>query len=245
MIQIHHRTAGGASNPHALAGMAKRIKIPLLRMYSIINAYTQRYRVANDSLERYELNIGTDQAPDLNAAPDETSATLPFDHALAAPPSGTRTYHCLVRKRNKYNMVSLNQYATQIEVDSAGDEDYGPLTAPLDISVFASDTEGSAIVTATYAGIDRNKPTHWKIWTTEGSDPDPDIDSPDVSEAMTFVGGRSYIQAEITGATPGATLHVIVGVYRDDDTDQATADAETLDLPEAPDISSSTANAIY
>ena len=62
------------------------------------------YRIADDTLERYELFRGVDEEPDLDGEPYETFTELP--HITDASPSAETFF--VLRKRNKFNLSSLN-----------------------------------------------------------------------------------------------------------------------------------------
>ncbi len=200
--------------------------------------FRQSFRVAEDALDRYELWIGEDAEPDLTAAPDDTSATLPFDTAFTPPGVGTKVLHTVTKKRNKYGLYSFNRWTNLIEVDTNGDEVLGELTAPVDVQLFSTDTTGEILVWATYNGADRNKPDLFEVYATDGADPNPAIDTPAYSGDAIFITEIAVLQARITGYTPGNTIHVIAGVKRSADSEKATAAVVEITLPVAPDIGS-------
>src|SRR5690554_491040 len=136
-------------------------------------------RVYDDSLAGYELYIGDDTQPDFNAAPTETSATLPISTALTPPGAGDKTYYAATRYRNKYDLVSLNVYAEPIRINDTGAVVTDDLSAPYDVAL-SQGTSGEIDITATY---DPNQGTYqadtWYIFiSTDGTDPDPNTDTP-------------------------------------------------------------------
>jgi len=215
-------------------------------MATYYKTYRQDYRVADDSLAKYELYAGEDEMPDFDHSlqPVATSATLPFDWTPDLPDSGSTTQlYLVVRRRNKYDMLSHNRYPTIIEIDELGDEVLGPLTNP-EIENIADGATGAIIVHARYPwGIDRDPADQWEIYVKQGVDPDPDVDNPTAVEAFGRFGIDYRLHKTISGLTPGATYHVLVAVIRSDDSDggrgesavsqHTTAEAVDLDPDDA------------
>lgn len=181
------------------------------------------YRVADSTLDRYELYVGEDQAPDFLASdqPVATSATLPFTHTLTPPASGTTRFHCCVRKRNQYDLLSFNQGCTIFEIDSDGAEELGPLTAPVRAKALSA-PNSTVLAAASYLGVDRYPPDRWQVWAKEGSDPVPGVDSPVLDQAFSELQFQSLL-GSLGAFTPGSTVHVLIGVTRDEDGEVATA----------------------
>lgn len=200
------------------------------------------YRVANTSIVGYELYVGEDAAPDLTATPDETSATLPFTHALAAPMSGSTAYNLTTLYRNQYNeatIISARTY-TAVEIDSNGDQVDNPPTAPEGVALTAS-ASGAITVEAYYYfyGDGANKADTWRIYATVGSDPDPTMDSPVKTVTMEYLSAVSYLNTSITGYSESDDVRVIVTAYNSSTTVQstnttATAVSALADGPSAP-----------
>lgn len=186
----------------------------------------QFYRMANDSLERYELYIGEGSEPDLTASPAATSATLPFTAAVTPPGAGTTELHCLVCKRNKFNLLSFNRYSDLIEIDTAGDEVLGPLTAPTAVAIIPG-ANGYFTVTARYVATDRNQANAWVV----------EIDSAEeYAGAMRFsFGVGAYLQVEVGPFDPGE-VSVVVSSKRTEDGALAAADAVAYTVPTPPAI---------
>lgn len=190
------------------------------------------YRVADTDLEQYELYVGEEGPPDFedSAQPVAVSPTLPFSYALPLPASGVINYYCVVRRRNKYNLLSFNQWSTIISIDEVGDEDLGLLSAP--VNVKALTYPGSYLIAcASYLGGDRYAPSRWKIWAKEGSDPVPGVDSPLVDKEFNSNLEAQSIRSKIGTFTPGSTVHVLVGVERDGDGALATAAVVQQTIP--------------
>jgi len=180
----------------------------------------QTYRVADDSLEKYELYVGEDAMPEFDGIgqPVETSATLPFSWTPVPPGAGTLQLWAVTRKRNKYDLLSHNQHPTIIEIDDNGDEVLGPLSDPEILRVLDGDS-GEIIVFARYPiDVDRDPADTWELYVEAGIDPDPDID---VAVATASFGGPwsdHHWRIAEDGLTPGTVYHVLVVVKRDGDT---------------------------
>lgn len=182
-------------------------------------ALRQIYRVADNSLSRYELYVGEDVMPDFGGVgqPVATETSLPVSWTPTPPGAGTLKLYAVTRKRNKYNLLSHNQHPTIVEIDDTGDEVLGPLTAPEILRVLDRES-GELIVQARYPrGIDRNEADTWELYVEAGIDPDPDLDSP-VATADFAQPGADWMWKIIEDSlTPGTTYHVMVVVKRDGD----------------------------
>lgn len=164
--------------------------------------YFDNYRVENTTLEQYELYIGEDGSPNLSGSPDATSATLPFSHTISPPVSGETNFHCVVRKRNAYDLISLNQYERIIIVDDNGDEVIPDPSSPVDVELLNWYGE-KVVLNATY-NIDNDiSPANtWSYYVTDnGVDPIPGVD-PEIEEDM-------------HSASVPQRLHVVFGPYAD------------------------------
>jgi len=182
--------------------------------------YRQTYRVADASLDRYELYLGEDAIPDFDASdqPVATSLTLPFNYSPdPADSDDTKLLYIVVRKRSQYDLLSTNQHPTIIEIDDLGDEQLGPLTAPEILRVIDC-LSGSVIVSARYPrDVDENEADTWDVYAELGIDPDPDTDTPLATVQMGTPGVDFMITQELESLTPGALYHVMVVVRREDE----------------------------
>jgi hypothetical protein len=182
--------------------------------------YRQSYRVADDSLDRYELYVGEDQMPDFDASdqPVATSSSLPISYAPDPADSGqTKVLYCVTRKRSKYNLLSHNQHPTLIEIDDLGEEQLGPITDPEILNVIDS-TTGAVIINAQYPrDVDQNEADTWDIYAKLGADPDPDLDTPVETFAMGTPGVAFMMTKKITGLTAGSTYHFVVVARRQEE----------------------------
>lgn len=204
-----------------------------------------QYAVADDSLDRYELYAGLGVAIDYTT-PVATSATLPFNYMPVLPgPGTTRVDKYVCRKRNKYNLVGGNVYATEITIDENGDDVSSPLSVPENVTLTAL-PGGEVEVLADYYGTrDADPADTWLIYaTTTGVDPDPTTDTPtevDMSGAGTFgffaVNGawgslNKGLRAVLGPYSWGTDLRVLVRVRRkgtpDVDSNNTAATALTV-----------------
>lgn len=211
--------------------------------------YKQFYRVADDSLDRYELYQGEDQMPDFDASdqPVATSPTLPFSDTPPLPSSGSVIdLYNVVRKRNKYNLLSHNQHPTIIQINDLGEEELGPLSAPEILSVTDEETYEIAVFARYPYGVDRNEADTWELYIKEGVDPDPDVDSPVATESFGAPGAdyRWYIQYLSSSLTPGSTYHIMVVVKRSEsgDTERGESTVVQHTMAETFDMDAETAS---
>lgn len=179
--------------------------------------YQQSYRVADTTLEQYELYVGEGSIPDFDASdqPVATGASFPISWTPPTPGSGaTIKLYAVTRKRNRYNLLSHNQYPTIIEINDLGEEELGPITDPEILNVIDG-VSGEIKVFARYPlSVDRNEADTWELYVEEGVDPDPDLDTPVVTE--TFGGSLAEYNwtATLDGLTPGLVYHCMVVVRR-------------------------------
>lgn len=136
------------------------------------------HRIADDSLERYELFRGVDQEPDLEGEPYETFSTLP--HTTEAELSAETFF--VLRKRNKFNLSSLNIKSWSVKLDADGDIVIPDPADPQNVNIVpAAGATGYVTAQYLYDSGDENAATHWLIYfTDDGSDPDPGVDEPTV-----------------------------------------------------------------
>lgn len=172
------------------------------------------HRVANDAIVLYELYKGTDASPDFTAAPSETFASLPHETGVFA---ADHTYHLVLRKRNKFNLLSQNIIETIIEIDAGGDQVAARPSDPVCVTV-APAAGGKASVKAQYSNVSDGDDAAdtWLIYlTNDGGDPDPDIDEPD-TEAMIFSGGVAILDWLSDAEADETIIKVLVRTRRID-----------------------------
>jgi len=184
------------------------------------------YRVSDDSLERYELYRGVDSEPDLTASPWETFDSLP--HESAALDAG-HTYYFVLRKRNKYNLVSQNIESTSLIIDSEGNEVEPSPDGPYSVTIEAAAAgKGYVVAEYLYDITDDYAAMHWLIYfTDDGSDPDPETDEPTVV-AMTKRNGKAILRWTSPAADDGDTLKVLVRCRRVDG--ESNYDSDNTDI---------------
>ncbi len=165
------------------------------------------YRIADNSLDRYELYRGVDEEPDLEGEPDETFVELPY--VTSVEPSAE--LHLVTRRRNKYNLVSLNITSWKIKTDADGQFIIPDPDAPLDVNITPA-AGATGYVTAQYLFDDDDEyaATHWLIYfTDDGSDPNPDVDEP-VIIAMNKLNNRAVLKWTSPSADNEDILKVLV-----------------------------------
>lgn len=180
--------------------------------------FRQRYRVADDSLERYELYVGRDEVPDFDDStqPVATSSSLPISYSPSpADPGATVELNCVVRKRNKYNLLSFNQYPTIVEIDETGAEVDGPISTPEIIDV-VDGASGQVFVFARYPrGIDRVEADTWRVYAEIGVYPNPLLYNFKTERSMDKPGVEYLSKIPVTGLTAGSTYHFVVEARRE------------------------------
>lgn len=183
-------------------------------MTTYVGSGAGQFRIAENALAGYEVYHGTDAEPDFAAAPWETSATLP--HTTAALDVSHVHYLC-VRYRNKYNLVSQNIISTSFDVAADGTISTVKPSDPVNTEI-AAGAAGTFDVTSEYYYLEdgANAATQWLIYlTTNGSDPNPSVDSPTVV-SMVSVDGISKLDWTSAASADGATGKVIVRTRRVD-----------------------------
>jgi hypothetical protein len=203
----------------------------------------QGYRIAETALAQYELYVGEDAPPDLDAAPAATSATLPFSHAITPPVAGLKTIYSVLRQRTVYGLVSLNQQPKIFVIDDNGDLVLGPLTAPTLVTSYPTVT-GYADVLASYNySADEDSADKWEIYAKLNSDPVIGVDSPILTVNVNEVSdGIAYLNENIGPFATGNTLHVLVAVKRDADNERNSAAVVEVILPAAPELNAELAS---
>lgn len=244
-LWIHREVPAGAT-----VDAAAQNKIHLQYDYDGVtytNTISGYYRIADTTLNAYEMYIGEDAEPDFTAAPAATSSTLPVSKVITPPGSGQTEFRVAILERNEYDLVSLNQYTRKVVVASAGTQ-VSTTTAPTGVTV--TDFAGGKVrIAAQYSPEDdgqANRATHWQIFISgDGTAPDPDADTP-TYVPMIGTTGRTYILTgnEVLNHTAGpfangSTIQVLVRTWRSSDgasSTNTTATSLTVGsiLPAAP-----------
>jgi hypothetical protein len=140
--------------------------------------YVARYRIADDSLDRYELYLAYDDDDMEFSTPAATSASLPLTHTVTPPGSGERWVRVVVRRRNAYDLQSANVYERRLRIDASGDEVNVP-DAPVNVSLRAAGGNRLALLGEWHRYESAVDATQWRYYVrTDGVDPDPDVDTP-------------------------------------------------------------------
>lgn len=183
------------------------------------------YRVSSSLLARYELYRGVDGAAIDFDTPYQTSSLLPFSTAAQTP---GHTYAYVVRRRNRYDLVSQNIAEWVVDVDGGGAVVPTPPSAP-EFAVAAA-AAGTVLVTAEYA-YDVDGAAAGDTWLvylrSDGTDPDPDIDTPATS-AMRLADGVAKLSYTSAAFAEGATVKVLVRVRRSGTPDVDSTNADIL-----------------
>lgn len=170
------------------------------------------YRVSDATLAGYLLYRGVDAAPDLDAAPWQTFAALPY----TTPALAADARHVLVlRRRDAYGLVSRNNAGRSVDLDAAGDELPARPSDPGSVSV-APAAGGTVLVTARYAyGADGAAAADaWLIYLrSDGVDPDPAVDAA-VEVPMIRADGVAKLSYTSAAFAEGATVKAIVRTRR-------------------------------
>lgn len=180
-------------------------------------------RIADNDLEQYELHVGVGSLPDLSASPNEVFTSIPYTTTLTLGTSTTN--YAVVNRRNKYNLATKSLTATVFRIDGSGNQVQPVPTGPDGISWRAGDG-GTFLLDAVYvAALDGDYPAdEWEIYLrTNGTDPDPSIDTP-TTQALTVDGnGIAYLSGYATTAySDGTTGKVILRVKRTSDSAYST-----------------------
>lgn len=183
-----------------------------------------QYRVADGALAQYELFLGEDGPPDFGAAPTQTGA-LPLVAALAA---GHR-WEWAVRARNAYDLSSQNTLTRVVTLNGDGEEAGAALTNPEIVSM-TSAPGGEVDLRLRYNGLaDVTPGDTFRVYVrTNGTNPDPETDSP-IDTQMTVTGlVRPEIEAivKLGPYTYGTPVAVIARVYST--TLEAESDSTTV-----------------
>lgn len=236
-LRIHREIPAGAT-----AAYAQESSI-IIECGAYSQKYYGLYRIASTSAAKYDVFIGEDARPSFTTA-DQTETALPFDIALTPPVSGTKTYSVVVRETDTCGLTSYNTFAHDFTLDDAGEQLNADITPPQDVTLTETGS-GYVRLQARYPrGIDATNADTFKYYiTTDGTDPDPALDTP-VSVTMQIGQGLADVRildVVIGPYTYGTDLRVLVTSYRTADTTESENTAPTtatiaLVAPPAPSI---------
>jgi hypothetical protein len=177
------------------------------------NQVTDQYRIADDSLDRYELFKGEAGAePDLTAAPWETFASRPHVTAALSYPGD---YRFVLARRNRYGLLSRNVKSWALQLDGVGAQVTTPPGAPVNQAIEAG-ALGAFRVAAEYdyRADGALAADAWLVYlATGGADPDPGVDVPEVV-AMSKVGALAVLDWDSVAFPEGTSGKVLVRVRR-------------------------------
>jgi len=185
-------------------------------------------RIANDSVAGWVVYVGSNSMPNFNGSYSGFSTSLPVSVPITPPVSGTKKLFVVVRKRNKYGLISQNSHPEIITINSSGSEVMVSLTAPENLGVHVT-PDGKLKIGAAYPQVyqDKNPATAWRFWV--GSSAPNVSNSPDVSVS---VNGPGMI-VTLGPYSPG-TYHIAVALYRSGDVSQSPESRTTVVIPDAP-----------
>lgn len=188
------------------------------------------YRIANEATRGYAVWVGVGGMPDLSADPTHFSNTLPVSIPVVPPGVGTDTYYVVTRERDAYGLLSQNQRATVITIDTSGQQVDEAIPVPQEVLVGARGN-GAIRFRGTYPTMayDYLPATHWRMWI-DSVPVDPETDPP-TATLPTRLGYPLF--ADLTPFTPG-TYYWAVALYRSSDGVQSPAVEGTVEYPEDP-----------
>lgn len=201
-----------------------------------INRIRGTHSIENTAVELYEHYYSVTSPPDLTGAPTETSASLP--HTTAALGGGAGFYYLYTQKVNRWGLPSGPLQMTVIELGKVGEVIIRRPSAPVNVTIEAA-ASAAVRVTAEYRhGADEDRAADtWLIYlTNDGSDPDPDLDTP-TEVSMVRADGVAYLDWTSSNQGDGNTVKAIVRTARssDDRESSNTAIVSTTATIDAPD----------
>lgn len=182
-------------------------------LLSVNGRITGLYRVSDPTLDRYEIFRGVDGAAiDFDAAPWHTAASLP---ATFAAPAAAHRYEFVVRKRSAYNASSQNKDAHLLDLDGSGNERAVPPSDPTEAGIAAAAGAFTLVrASYTYEPDGDDQADTWVVYLrSNGTDPDPTIDTP-YTEAMSTVDGTARLAYSAGPFGEGDDVRVIVRTRR-------------------------------
>jgi hypothetical protein len=194
------------------------------------NTYTQPlsgfFREANTDIAEYLAYVGDGVMPDFDASPAATSATLPVTYSLPLPGAGlTKTYYACLRQRDKYGLIGRNQYSRRHVIDENGDDVTPEVSAPVNATL--TNTQSGEVILDVwyYPDQDSDPADTWLIYvSTDGTNPDPDTDTPTEIGMVSGFGLRPYFHLNrVLGPYAfGTDLRVLPRVMRGSDDTEST-----------------------
>ena len=195
-----------------------------------------QFAVNSAAAGQYELYHALGSEPDLTAAPWKTFASLPYESSTTM--AGEGKHYLVLRYRNVQGLVSRNIVSRVIELDDADAEIRVVPTMPIDVAIVQA---GGLFYQAVGAychyddmageenGSEDNRADQWLLYvTTDGSDPDPDVDEPAVTTIRT-PDALAYFDSGAVAVGDGLTVKAKLAVRRTADSrDSAASDTVTV-----------------
>jgi hypothetical protein len=180
------------------------------------------YRIAVDSLDRYELHVGTDAEPDLSSPPTDTFTSLPYNTTTPLAPG--HQYHLITNKRNRWDLVSQGTQSTVIVLDGNGNQIEPPPSAPIVVS-WSPASSGRFILRAVYYYTVDDPAVQADEFALyfrfDGTNPNPATDNP-VIIAGTRVDGAMALNYSTGSYSVGSVGKVLVRTLRSSDFVEST-----------------------
>ena len=237
------RTVSDGASPTAAATGSINVRFTYSgTTYDLV--LSEGYRIYDTSYSRYELFTSTSSGFPSTSSAATTSTSTSFSYALTPPGSGTREYHLLCCRRNKYNLLGQNLWYKSITIDDAGDEVADSVSEPYNVSVQDTHSGYVMIRGSYYSGRDDNPADTWRYWVSQdGTNPDTAADTPTTAN-MTDAGYGlvpAYALSAEAGPYPyGDTIRVLVRSHRSSDSEDSsntTPTTHTIGSVYAPNAS--------
>lgn len=205
------------------------------------------WRIAVTAARKLLLHVGFNELPDLDADPDDTltvpPGASPEEHLAANPwttsaelDQGDGTYNVAVNFQNEYGLRSEQLLTTTITLAN-GEASANPPSPPV-IQTMEAAAAGAFRVTAVYYWLQdtaEQRADQFLVYlSTDGSDPDPDNDSPTVVNATLAGDGLAILDWTSTAFAGGTVGKVLVRMRRSGD----GADSESSDILSAIAVAS-------
>lgn len=171
------------------------------------------YRQENPAEDLYNVYRGLNQSPDFDAAPFQTSVSLPIVTAALA---ANNNHHFVTRKINEFGLESKNIEETIIRIDAGGDEVAANPSAPDNISVVPAAANTVRVRADYFYGPDGDdQAVSYLVYTKVGADPVVGVDAPEVV-TMVKRDGNAHLDHTTTAFNDGDDVRVLVTTRRVD-----------------------------
>lgn len=235
------------------------LNIPVQVMFEFtVEGGTYNAKIGNNigfrdaTMDPYLLYVGEDTAPDLDGLPVAIS-TSPVVYNLTPPMSGTKTFNYVLRKRNAFDLFSLNSYASSVTINSAGEEVTSSISNPVNVTLEQIGS-GKLRVRAEYTpGLDATPTTSFIGYIrTNGTDPDPGTDTPVTLGTIgdpDLLTGKVYLNYVTSAYDWNTDFRIIVRTERTSpaaESDSETVTSTFIDTGAPPiRLGQSSANDVY